>query len=189
MDNIRTCLACRHKDDRGSLIRFVRAPDGEICFDAKACLPHRGAWLCPKEACLSKAFLKRLLFRGEKTLPVNIDLMKKGIRERLKERVLSSLGILRRMGLCEAGKDVSVRLVKQTKAPVVVMAADFAKRSLDGFKAELNGCEVNILHGPLTMLELGNCLGRPKTGVVALSKSRITDEIVLQVNRLRALGL
>src|SRR5258708_1043680 len=120
MDATRTCLACRQKDDRGSLLRFVRAHDGEICFDEKAALPHRGAWLCPKNACLSKAFSKRLIFRGEKTLPVNIDVMRQGIVDRLKTSTLSRMGILRRMGQCEAGRDVSVRLVKEEKAKVIV---------------------------------------------------------------------
>lgn len=189
MDSTRTCLACRQKNDRGALLRFVRAPDGEICFDEKASLPNRGAWLCPKNACISKAFLKRLLFRDEKTLPVNVDVMRQGISERLKASVLARMGILRRMGQCEAGRDASVRLVKEEKSRVVVMASDIALRSLEHLKAKLNGCEVTIVQSPFTMAEFGNCLGRPETGVVALPKSRITDEILLQVNRLSALRL
>lgn len=189
MDAVRTCLACRQKGDRESLLRFVRAPDGEICFDEKAALPHRGAWLCAKKACLNKAFEKRLLFRQERTLPVNVEEMRQGISERIKKSVLHRLGLLRRMGQCDAGRDVAMRLVKSEEASAIMVAQDLALRSLGEFKGKLGEHKIRLIESPFTMVELGNCLGRPKTGVVALLKSRITDEILLQVNRLSALGL
>lgn len=189
MDSTRTCLACRQKEDRGSLLRFVRAPDGEICFDEKASLPHRGAWLCPKKACISKAFEKRMLFRGEKTLPVNVEEMKLGIALRVKASILNRLGLLRRMGHCKVGRDEVIRLAKAEGVEAVVIASDLASRSLNEIKSKLTGHRVALIQSPFTMDEFGNCLGRSKTGVVALLKSRITDEILLQVNRLSALGL
>lgn len=188
MDAVRTCLACRHKGDRNSLLRFVRADDGEICFDEKASLPNRGAWLCAKKDCLNKAFLKRLLFRKEKTLPVNAEEMRSLIAGRMKSGVLNRLGLLKRMGQCDAGRDAALRLVTNKEASTVIVASDFAERSLSELKARLNLPPICLIESPFTMIELGNCLGRPKTGVVALSKSRITEEIVLQVNKLSELG-
>lgn len=188
MDSVRTCLACRHKGDRSSLLRFVRANDGEICFDEKASLPHRGAWLCPKDSCLNKAFEKRLLFRKELTLPIDGEIMKEGIALQIKKSILNRLGLLRRMGQCETGRDASIRFVNEGHSRVIVLACDFAARSSAEIKHRLEGQAVNFLMSSLTMDEVGKCLGRRKTGVVALLKSRITDEIVLSLNKLSALG-
>lgn len=190
MDSVRTCTACRHKDDRAKLLRFVRAVDGEIRFDEKAVLPARGAWLCPKRACLVKAFDKRMLFRTEKTLPTNSQVMLSVVIERVKLSILSRLGLLRRMGQCELGRDAVKTWLKTGQAELVLLAGDLAERSIREMNqaAELSGAKAVLRQSSFSMLELGQSLGREKTGVVALSKGRISDEILLQLGLLSDLG-
>ena len=191
METVRTCTACRQKDDRGRLLRFVRALDGEICFDEKARLPSRGAWICAKRVCLTKAFDKCLLFRGEKTLPVKTELMIAMVTMRIKESVLSRFGLLRRMGHCEAGRDAVKSVIKDAKAVAVVYAADFAPRSVKEmtFAVDQAMSKVVLHGGPFKMSEMAKSLGREKTGVVALLKSRITEEILVQLSVLSELGV
>lgn len=182
METTRTCLACRHKDDRGSKLRFVRAPDGEICFDEKAVLPSRGAWVCADKSCLAKAFQKRMFFKGERTLPVNDKDMVNFIFGRLKKSALDRLGLLRRIGHCEVGRDAVKRLmVDEPKVAAVFLAKDLAARSVQEMT---RGAAVPVIASPFLMEEIGNCLGRDKTGVVALLKSRITEELLFQMNML-----
>ncbi len=190
MESIRSCLVCRSKDERGRLLRFVRALDGEIGFDEKAVLPSRGAWICASKACLTKAFDKRMLFRGERTLPVCSADMIKTVNIRLKTSLLSRLGLLRRIGQCDVGRDAVKSLVFGKKAVAVLFASDFSERSLREVKESLGGHEgeLALLDSPFSMEEIGNCLGRKKTGVVALTKSRITDEILVQMNMLAQVG-
>lgn len=186
METTRTCTACRHKDDRGSKLRFVRAPDGEIRFDEKAILPSRGAWVCANKSCLNKAFQKRMLFRGERTLPVNENDMLSFISERLKKSALSRLGLLRRIGQCEVGRDAVKRLmIDEQKVAAVFLAKDLAPRSVHEMT---RGAVVPVVGSPFLMEEIGNCLGRDKTGVVALLKSRITEELLFQINMLSKMG-
>lgn len=181
METLRTCIACRHKDERGAKLRFVRAPDGEICFDEKALLPSRGAWVCASKACLTKAFQKRMLFRGERTLPVNEHDMVKAVFERIKKSALNRLGLLRRLGHCEVGRDATKRLMLEQKVEAVFLAKDLAPRSVQ----EVSGkATVPTIMSPFLMEEIGNCLGREKTGVVGLLKSRITQELLFQISML-----
>jgi predicted RNA-binding protein YlxR (DUF448 family) len=188
VDSVRTCLVCRKKAQKFELCRFVRAVDGEICFDEKGTLESRGAWLCADKACVLKAFQKRMLFRGERTLPSSGDTMLDHMRRRIKISFLSKLGFSRKLGQLETGKDAVMRLVGDGKIFAVLLAKDLSDRSKDSchlWKERM----AYVFDAPLLMDEIGQCLGRRKTGVVGLMKSRITDEILLHVNKLSKLEL
>ena len=60
----RQCVGCREKKPKPELIRVVRAPDGAISLDARGKAAGRGAYLCPKAACLKKAQKTRALERA-----------------------------------------------------------------------------------------------------------------------------
>ncbi|TQK75443.1 YlxR family protein [Rarobacter incanus] len=62
---IRTCVGCRQRDARDSLIRLVASvggPDGVVVIDTKKCLPGRGAWV--HAACVRRALDRRALGRA-----------------------------------------------------------------------------------------------------------------------------
>ena len=61
---MRQCLGCREMFPKRELIRVVRSPEGEITLDFKGKAPGRGAYLCPKAACLKKAQKNRALERA-----------------------------------------------------------------------------------------------------------------------------
>ena len=54
----RQCVGCREKKPKPELIRVVRA------LDARGKAAGRGAYLCPKAACLKKAQKNRALERA-----------------------------------------------------------------------------------------------------------------------------
>lgn len=185
MESVRTCMVCRKKGPKSDFCRFVRALDGEICFDEKGELPHRGAWLCASKTCLLKAFKKRILFKGERTLPVQGEGMVEQVYARIKKSSLARLGFLRKLGQIEAGRDAVRRFVHEGKASVVIFAKDFSARSQEDMLKNLEAKSEDFVRtSPFLMDEIGQCLGRKKTGVVGLSKSRITDEILLQLKKL-----
>lgn len=185
MESVRTCSVCRKKAGKEELFRFVRALDGEICFDEKATLPNRGAWVCAKRACLVKAFQKRILFRGERTLPVSGEEMLKVIESRMRKSILARLGLSKKIGILFMGTDAVLRVIREEKAYAVVFASDFSLRSINGIEKAIEIGEMpQIVSSGFLMEEIGLSLGRKKTGVVALLKSRITEEILLQINKL-----
>ena len=52
---MRTCTGCRARRPQHELIRVVRGPDG-IARLAERGLGGRGAYTCPDEKCISRAF-------------------------------------------------------------------------------------------------------------------------------------
>ena len=52
---LRRCAGCGEQKPKGELIRVVRRPDGTVALDATGRQNGRGAYLCPKKACLAKA--------------------------------------------------------------------------------------------------------------------------------------
>ena len=60
----RQCVGCREMKDKKELLRVVRTPEGEILLDGRGKASGRGAYLCPKAACLKKAQKNRALERA-----------------------------------------------------------------------------------------------------------------------------
>lgn len=63
MGPVRTCLGCRQRAPRSSLLRVV-ARDGVAVADAAASLPGRGAWVHPDSGCVENAIRRRAFGRA-----------------------------------------------------------------------------------------------------------------------------
>lgn len=63
MDSVRTCVGCRARAPRSSLVRFV-AQDLVLILDETATLPGRGAWLHPSLDCFRTAIQRRAFGRA-----------------------------------------------------------------------------------------------------------------------------
>lgn len=87
----RTCIACRRKADKPSMIRICRAPSGDVFVDGGGHAPGRGAYVCSHE-CARQAIIGGRL---SSALRVGID------RDRA-EALLCGLGV-------EADVSASVR--------------------------------------------------------------------------------
>ena len=63
MEAVRTCLGCRQRAPRSSLVRLV-ARDGRVVVDAAARLPGRGAWVHPAPGCVAAVIRRSALGRA-----------------------------------------------------------------------------------------------------------------------------
>jgi predicted RNA-binding protein YlxR (DUF448 family) len=63
MGPVRTCVGCRARADRSSLLRVV-VRDFELVVDTSAVLPGRGAWLHPQIQCYQLAVKRRAFGRA-----------------------------------------------------------------------------------------------------------------------------
>ena len=52
----RTCIGCRQKRPKVTLLRLVRGADGRVQVDDGGRAEGRGAYVCPDSGCLGKAF-------------------------------------------------------------------------------------------------------------------------------------
>lgn len=51
----RQCLGCNEHRPKAELLRVVRSPEGEISLDFTGKKPGRGAYICKKSTCLTRA--------------------------------------------------------------------------------------------------------------------------------------
>ena len=61
---LRMCTGCGEMKPKKELVRVVKSPEGEISLDLTGRLPGRGAYVCPKRACLKAARKARRLERA-----------------------------------------------------------------------------------------------------------------------------
>lgn len=66
----RMCIVCKTMRPKNELIRIVRSPDGEMCFDRTGKANGRGAYICDNGECVDKCLKKHILNKAFKT---NID--------------------------------------------------------------------------------------------------------------------
>ncbi len=66
----RKCLGCAEQKPKRELIRIVRTPDGKVVLDETGKQAGRGAYICPKSACLKKAVKSK---RIEKSLAASVS--------------------------------------------------------------------------------------------------------------------
>ena len=52
---LRQCIGCRVSKPKNELIRIIRTPENEICFDKTGRSNGRGVYICPSKSCLDKA--------------------------------------------------------------------------------------------------------------------------------------
>ena len=72
---VRRCAACGEHDAKGTLLRFVRSPQGAVSVDPRGKAPGRGAYLCREVSCLDAGIRKGRL---EHTLKVRLSTEDKG---------------------------------------------------------------------------------------------------------------
>ncbi|WP_440711007.1 YlxR family protein [Herbiconiux sp. YIM B11900] len=63
MEPVRTCVGCRARATRSSLLRVV-AKEQVLVVDEAASLPGRGAWLHPSPDCFRLAVTRRVFGRA-----------------------------------------------------------------------------------------------------------------------------
>lgn len=63
----RTCVACRQPQEKRSLVRIVRTPDGGVRLDPTGKANGRGAYLCNRADCWERALKRRVLNHALKT--------------------------------------------------------------------------------------------------------------------------
>jgi predicted RNA-binding protein YlxR (DUF448 family) len=63
----RTCVGCRRKSPKRSLLRIARTPAGGVALDATGSTPGRGAYVHEDRACVEAALSHGALWRALRT--------------------------------------------------------------------------------------------------------------------------
>ncbi len=72
----RTCIACRETQEKRTLIRIVRTPEGSVIVDDTGKQNGRGAYLCKQQICWEKGLKGKLLANALKVKISDEDVVK-----------------------------------------------------------------------------------------------------------------
>lgn len=162
----RTCVGCHAATAPSELVRLVLGPDGSLVADARGGSLGRGAWVHPTEECVRKAVPRGVARSLKAEIKTSADevlaqLGRAGIR-----RVLALISAAQRARKAAAGATAASEAIARGEAELVVVARD-ARAA-----AELSAVVRALGSGQglyvATKAELGQALGRPETGVVAI---------------------
>lgn len=118
----RKCIVTGNVCEPDDLLRFVRDPQGIICFDIRKRLPARGVWVTCLRATLEEAIAKNLFARGLKQKCQVPDNLADDVDGQLQARCLSLLSLAKKAGQLITGFDkISVKL--QTGQPEILIQA------------------------------------------------------------------
>ena len=80
---LRKCIGCNEMKEKSALIRIIRTAEGNILLDKTGRMNGRGAYVCPKDACLEMAVKNGGLSRSfkMKTDPSILELLRKEFGE------------------------------------------------------------------------------------------------------------
>ncbi|MDA0712769.1 MAG: DUF448 domain-containing protein [bacterium] len=186
----RLCIACKTSNKGVGLLRFVRAENGDIYFDVGEKLAGRAAYVCANGECLQKAIFKKAFNRAFKNI-CNVDFgpMFSATKDVLLKRILENLGLSYRIGQCIAGRTLVMKEGTSRKYSALILSEDLSAHSSRDWNSGVDGnCKTDVLLKGPTKLLIGNALGRPETGVVALLKGRISERIINDLMRWRSLS-
>lgn len=182
----RSCLACREVKDKGSLIRFVLAPDRTLVPDLQQKLPGRGVYTCIKASCLKLAAQKKQFSRGFKVevLGAEAEGLARQVALKMEERIASYLSLANKGGKVVSGSDQVLDKLKKDGAGLLFVATDISADIGEKFRAvaKLKGVPCVTL---FTKERLGGLLGKELRSVLAVLDSGFVASIGLETEKYR----
>jgi len=179
----RSCVACRIKGAKGELLRIAEGPEGPV-LDYLEKLPGRGAYVCPRAACITKALDPGVLSRAFKKKAAGLDVegFMSDVRAAADRKVRSLLGMARRSGRMAYGHDSSVKALKSDPGGLLIAARDMSGATLNKLERELKGLEYRFYRYS-DMDTLGTLAGTRPVGMVYIADEGFVSALVRELNR------
>ena len=182
----RSCLACREVKDKGTLLRFVLAPDRTLVPDLQQKLPGRGVYTCMKGSCLKLAAKKKQFSRGfqGEVLGAEGESLARQVSDKLEERIASYLSLANKGGKIASGSDQVLDKLKKGGVGLLFIATDISIDIGEKFRAvaKLKGVPCVTL---FSKERLGGLLGKELRSVLAVLDSGFVGSIGLETEKYR----
>lgn len=185
---LRTCLGCREEKEKRELVRLVASPEGEVVIDYKGNLPGRGAYICPREACIRDAFSRKQISRAFKGASiVQVEEFIGLLRERVLDRLSSLLSLSRKAGKAEDGREIVEKGLAKGSIRLLLLAEDVSAGSFKGMTEKCDRKGIRY-HSFLSKDKIGALLGKDERGAVGITDESFAQQIEKEIVRLRSLG-
>ena len=173
-------MACRKQGPRGSFLRWVIDPEGNLWTDPYLRAPGRGAHLCFTDACFSLAAKRRAFSRsfrravqGEKLS----ELFERALVG-LQRKIFEQLSLARRQGATLSGSEQI--LSSRALISLLIISNDCAEESRRRLGARVAE-EALVTYGDRTLL--GRSQGKAQRVAVALTEGSIARSLGDDIRR------
>ena len=178
----RMCILSREVKDEAELIRFVRAPDGEVVPDLARKLPGRGVWVSLNRQTLADVLRKKLFSRGfaaETSVPADLP---ERVSKQLRQQALSLLSMAKKAGEAVTGFMKVEEMAGRGRAKLLFHATEAQPdgcRKLDKYLQP--GMEKIVL---FHSSELDLAFGRSNVIHAAVTKGGLAEKLLLTIRRI-----
>jgi uncharacterized protein len=176
------CVVTREEADEDALVRFARAPDGNVVPDLQAKLPGRGVWVTCSRKVLADAIKRQAFTRGFEEdckvpdeLPDRVGLL-------LRKQAVNQLSLARKAGLAVQGFMKVEEALRKTTVKLLLHAQG---AGADGV------AKLDRLAGGKTIIsdsflgdEMDLAFGRPNVIHAAIAAGGLADRLVVQLQRM-----
>ena len=182
--SVRTCVGCRDRFSRASLVRLVRAPDGQVLVDRWLRAPGRGAHLCYERECIELAVKRKAFARAFQwpTQAFEVDELANEIVRGVEARISDTLALARRKRGAISGTEMVERALRSADAHLLVLACDVGADSARRLQGRASVGEVPVVSlGDRALL--GRLQGHPERVAIAVTDVDIALNLVLEFER------
>ena len=178
----RMCILTRKVKDEAELIRFVRAPDGEVVPDLARKLPGRGVWVSLNRQTLADVLRKKLFSRGfaaETSVPADLP---ERVSKQLRQQALSLLSLAKKAGEAVSGFMKVEEMAGRGRAKLLFHAAEAQPdgcRKLDKYLQP--GMEKIVL---FHSSELDLAFGGSNVIHAGVAKGGLAEKLLLTIRRI-----
>ncbi len=166
---IRTCIGCRQKNDKYSLIRIIQNEDGSYEIDFAQTKNGQGLYICPVNTCLRISIQKlRHFSKRIYPSPNQQSFLQNQVEDIIqKDKVFSLVGLARKAGKIAIGQTAAEALIKKKQAQLVIVAIDASENTRNKF--DFLSKQASIKCGNIgTKSEWGQLFGRESAAVFAI---------------------
>ena len=186
LEKFKRCAVTRIRRPISELIRFVRAPEGEIVPDFKRKLPGRGIWITAASDILAEAVNKNVFSRAlNATATVDQSLCDK-VGSLLTVNALQVLSLANKAGDVVTGFVKVQKTLENKDVSALIHASDAAEDGIRKLRQTLKNVEYNG-NGSVHLVkifgssELSLALGRSNVVHAALKNSGVSRKFISAV--------
>jgi predicted RNA-binding protein YlxR (DUF448 family)/ribosomal protein L7Ae-like RNA K-turn-binding protein len=183
----RSCLACRQARDKGTLLRFVLSPQGEVVPDLESKLPGRGAYTCISTHCLQTALKQRQFSRAFKREIISLvpDEMVVQVAGIMHGRILGYIGLANRAGKVVSGGSMVSDAVRSIHKPGLVLIAKDVSASIGDKIVSLATVHHIACLNILSKDDFGAILGKAPRSAIAIKAGGFVAQLKNEIERYR----
>jgi uncharacterized protein len=175
------CIVTREVKDEADLIRFARAPTGEVVPDVGRKLPGRGVWVSLSRSRVAEAVRRKQFARGFDANVEVDDGLAEVTGQALRRQALGYLSLARKGGTLVSGATKVEKVLERGEARVLVHASEAAEHGREKLD-RLAGPETAIVTC-LTSAEMDLALGRENVIHAAIIKGGLAEKLLAAARR------